>query len=120
MFSPDLFRGKPHDFFPGITANGRWAKYHSRREVYVRYYLIDFGLSQAFSDARSRRPSCTGYGRYKNAPELSKTVPYDGFALDVWCVGMLVKEQFLEVRGLPVIYSTANMSSRNTPARRHS
>lgn len=100
MFSPDLFPGGINYLYPGLTPerSSRTAAHLSRREVYIRYYLIDFGLSWAFKNVASRRPMCTGFGRYKDAPELSDTVPYDGFALDMWCIGKLIKEEIFEVR----------------------
>ncbi|KAH9478402.1 hypothetical protein JR316_0008856 [Psilocybe cubensis] len=54
----------------------------------LRYYLIDFETAQIFP------PNSFTIGRYgqvKDVPEMSETVPYDPFKLDVYQVGSLVK-----------------------------
>ncbi|KAH9478401.1 hypothetical protein JR316_0008855 [Psilocybe cubensis] len=54
----------------------------------VKYYLIDFETAEIFP------PNSLTIGRYgqvKDVPEMSVTVPYDPFKLDVYQVGSLVK-----------------------------
>ncbi|KAH9478391.1 hypothetical protein JR316_0008845 [Psilocybe cubensis] len=54
----------------------------------LRYYLIDFETAEFFP------PNSLTIGRYgqvKDVPEMSETVPYDPFKLDVYQVGSLVK-----------------------------
>lgn len=68
---------------PSITAVGG-----------VRYYFVDYGLSS------HRKSSVTGVFGVENAPELSQTVPYDPYKLDVYILGMLFKEFVLMVRNL--------------------
>ncbi|KZV96340.1 kinase-like protein [Exidia glandulosa HHB12029] len=103
MYSPDLFPRGTNHLYPGRVPGGsfRPAKYVARRHVYVRYFLIDFGLSLAFESYAARRPKRTGFGAYKDAPEFRGSLPYDGFALDVWCVGKLVKEEILDKYRIP-------------------
>ncbi|KZV96338.1 kinase-like protein, partial [Exidia glandulosa HHB12029] len=107
MFSPDLFPSGTCHLYPGDVL-GRLplpAKHLSRRQVYVRYFLIDFGLSWAFSSYEARRPMRTGRGQYKDAPEFSGSRPYDSFALDVWCIGKLFKEEILDKYRTPIFLS---------------
>jgi len=59
----------------------------------VRYYYIDFGISSRDLD------SVTGAYCQEPAPELSDTVPYDPYKLDVYVLGMAYKHFLLEKRG---------------------
>ena len=61
----------------------------------VKYYFIDFDLSKHFKDDES--PLALGtFGRFK-APELSETVPYNAFMVDVWILGRTYERDLLEV-----------------------
>lgn len=75
----------------------------SRSCAGVTYYYIDFGTSSYFHPSRSTSPSRprlvlgTG-GRDDEAPELSATVPYDPFKVDIFTLGNLFRRQFYDVR----------------------
>lgn len=69
----------------------------------VKYMYIDFGLSTWFS--RGASPLVVGrVGRDKEAPELSSTVPYDPFKVDIYSLGDIFYKDFEQV-GSTVRYS---------------
>ncbi len=62
----------------------------------VTYMYIDFGLSTWFAPGAS--PLVVGrVGRDKEAPELSSTVPYDPFKVDIYSLGNLFYKDFEQV-----------------------
>lgn len=78
-FSPDL--KSPVDPLP-------------RSKHSVQYYYVDFGISSHFpSDSPSMM--VTGvFGRNQNVPELSETVPYDPYKVDIFSMGQVFEEAF--------------------------
>ena len=92
-----LVPGGWHPFDPRAPPDGRHDKL-SRFEWVDRwstgphaYYLIDFGYSRRLEP--HRRILLTGiYGQDDSVPEMSLTVPYDPYPVDVYHVGnMLLK-----------------------------
>ncbi|KZV68674.1 hypothetical protein PENSPDRAFT_652984 [Peniophora sp. CONT] len=62
----------------------------------VRYYYVDFGIS---SHIPSGSPSSlvTGiFGRNQKVPELSDTVPYDPFKVDIFSMGQVFEQTFTD------------------------
>ncbi|RPD57465.1 kinase-like protein [Lentinus tigrinus ALCF2SS1-7] len=67
----------------------------SRTDRPVRYYYIDFGLSVQFPKGAS--PYVVGdVGRDTDVPELSETVPYDAFKVDIFALGNLFYKEFYD------------------------
>lgn len=65
----------------------------------VKYYYVDFGISSYFSLERGRGRLVRGAdGRDREVPELSNTVPYDPFKVDIFILGNLFRHEFYEVR----------------------
>jgi hypothetical protein len=65
----------------------------------LRYYYIDFGLSDQFSSFEARELVIGLYGQLGiYVPEISDTVPYDAFKVDVRLVGEMLVREFLLVR----------------------
>ena len=62
----------------------------------VRYYFIDFGISHRFQEG-SPRTLLGRRGRNQQVPELSATVPYDAFKVDVYALGDVYYKEFLLV-----------------------
>jgi hypothetical protein len=97
--------------FPeGFNARYPWAKpsslgdarHQSRTSVgRIKYFYIDFGLS-TYHGPGSPKVALGTFGRDRDAPELSNTIPYDPFKLDVRILGNVFKE-LLEV-GLTLIH----------------
>lgn len=72
------------------------APYLSRMDNPVKYYFIDFGISTQFREGDP--PYVLGTkGRDKSVPELSDTVPYNPFLLDIYVLGHLYQQEFLLV-----------------------
>ena len=71
-----------------------------RRDVKgVKYYFIDFGTSTRFEDdvpfedRRVTGTDCQG----PDVPELSRLIPYGPFAVDVFILGNVYRQDFLSV-----------------------
>ncbi|KIO18908.1 hypothetical protein M407DRAFT_31417 [Tulasnella calospora MUT 4182] len=75
-----------------VTPQGRMiTKTRSRTEVGgVRYYFIDFGLSTRGENLT------TGFAGNERAPELSNTIPYDPYRLDLYILGKVYQEKLLD------------------------
>ncbi|KZV89756.1 hypothetical protein EXIGLDRAFT_721074 [Exidia glandulosa HHB12029] len=91
-----------------------------RSRASVKYYFIDFGISARFEGPGPHLVTGTAC-RDRTAPELSATVPYDPFKLDVYLLGnhflkaFLAKFENLEfLRPLLVEMTQKNPSDRPT------
>ena len=63
----------------------------------VRYYYIDFGLSKRFGEGEP--PLVVGdVGRDDEVPELSSTIPYDGYKADIHALGNIFHKEIEQVR----------------------
>lgn len=71
-----------------------------RVDVPVRYYYIDFGISTRFATNQGPTLVLGTQGLDDEVPELSDTIPYDPFKTDIFIVGNLFRQQFLQVRCL--------------------
>lgn len=69
----------------------------SRIDHPVRYYYIDFGLSERFAPGASSLV-VGDVGRDNEVPELSSTVPYDGYKADIHALGNLFHKELELVR----------------------
>ncbi|CDO77758.1 hypothetical protein BN946_scf184993.g21 [Trametes cinnabarina] len=63
----------------------------------IQYYYIDFGLSMRFAPGASTLV-VGDVGRDADVPELSDTVPYDAFKVDIFALGNLYLKEFEQVR----------------------
>lgn len=70
-----------------------------RANPQARYYFIDFGISTRFpATAVGPRVITGGHGRDRAPPELSNTIPYDPFKLDVFILGNYFRTSYILVR----------------------
>ena len=69
-----------------------------RSAAEVKYYYADFGISSYIPPDSSERLVLGDFGRDRDVPELSTTVPYDPFKVDVFIIGNLFEKVFLKVR----------------------
>ena len=104
------------DFSPDYT---KVVRPLPRKKNTVKYYYVDFGISSYIpSDADPAQKLVTGrFGRNRNVTELSDTVPYDPFKVDISSMGELFEEIFLEVRFslfLPLIHTHRRCRSTRT------
>ncbi|KAI0643709.1 hypothetical protein C8Q79DRAFT_1120660 [Trametes meyenii] len=94
---PQGFHPVYQDFSPDIN---HYAPLAPRSSVQVTYFLVDFGISSQFSvhaDESTRRVLGKD-GIEDTVPELSDDVPYDPFKTDVYIIGCLMREIFLDVK----------------------
>jgi hypothetical protein len=91
----------PHGFHPveGISFDDRntAASRISRLEAGVKYYFVNYGTSSYFPPG-SRRELVLGIaGRNRDVPELSNSVPYDPFKVDIFKIGNVLRSEFQAV-----------------------
>ncbi|KAG9003390.1 hypothetical protein FRB90_011190 [Tulasnella sp. 427] len=82
----------------------------------VRYYFIDFGISSYNEN------SVVGPDGQEPAPELSETVPYDPYKLDVYILGMAYRHFLIEryLGGLDFLQPLINFMTPLKPSERPS
>lgn len=79
----------------------------------VRYYFIDFGISSR------NRDSVLGIDGQEPAPELSATVPYDPYKLDVYILGMAYRHLLLDdYMGAEIFLPLIDSMSKPNPSER--
>lgn len=76
------------------------AKYFSRTERPVKYYLIDFGLSRRYPAHEKNPLEIPILGGDKTVPEFLEdpTTLRDPFPTDVYYLGNVIRRNFLDVR----------------------
>jgi hypothetical protein len=83
-----------HFVFPvshdGVNYNLRWR--HRCTVAPVDYFYIDFGLSMWHPDGHESATAIGVVGQLKDIPELSATVPYNPFKLDICQLGRTILE----------------------------
>ena len=103
----------PEGFHPVKTAYKRdysgIAYYIPRSVIGVRYYYADFGISKHLPDADGPRVTTGNLGRDRDPPELSNTIPYDPFKLDIFIIGNMLRQEFCDVI-FPPRSSTAKLT----------
>ncbi|KAI0723537.1 hypothetical protein C8Q76DRAFT_794463 [Earliella scabrosa] len=67
-----------------------------RASVAVTYYYVDFGISTTFASGEPNRLVTGWAGLDRDVPELSEEVPYDPFKVDVFILGNLFRQMFLQ------------------------
>ncbi|KAJ7630012.1 kinase-like domain-containing protein [Mycena polygramma] len=56
----------------------------------INYYYIDFGLSLYFPEGKDTASMCGTLRTFPNIPELSQTVPYNPFMVDIFQLGLTI------------------------------
>lgn len=75
----------------------------------VKYFYVDFGLSVQFApDAPTLVVG--DVGRDAEVPELSSTVPYDGFKADIYALGNLFDKELAQV-GIALLARLTSLTS---------
>ena len=99
MDGSNLYRNGFHPARQNLEKAGdRFAHPLRRCDVdHVRYYFTDFGVSTHFKDDTSERLVVGTLAQDRTVPELSETVPYDPFAVDVYTLGNVFKTNFMAV-----------------------
>ncbi|KAJ6569181.1 hypothetical protein B0H19DRAFT_1256840 [Mycena capillaripes] len=86
----------------------------------MQYYYIDFGLSVRFPSREARRLVSGDCGRLrKHVTEISETVPYDPFKVDIRLVGEMLRSEFMvEYDGLDFLVPFVRRLRRRNPVER--
>lgn len=102
MMEPTMF---PKPFHPVEPSRRRdWkgrVSHYTRTECPPRYLFIDFGLSIRYDSGDAPHLEMPIRGGDKTAPEhtgANYRIPCDPFATDVYYLGNLIREQFIQVR----------------------
>ena len=71
----------------------------SRFKDSVHYYYVDFGISSHIPPGTPQAQALvTGiFGRNQNVPELSVTIPYDPFKVDIFSMGEVFEDLLVKV-----------------------
>ena len=100
MESTPLLSEIPHPIDLGRSYDfKRTIKPRTRTAYPTRYHIIDFGLSRKFSPG-DELIAPFSHGGDKSVPEYkdpSRTVG-NPFAIDVYCLGNMIREWFIDVR----------------------
>jgi hypothetical protein len=110
----------PESFHPAVINRSkdfrRKAKWYSRTRRPTRYLLIDFGLSRRYDPANGPPLDTPIRGGDKSAPEhQDKGTQYNPFPTDVYYLGNLIREDFMQVYAFLSSQHTAlTDKSRNT------
>ncbi|KZV99366.1 hypothetical protein EXIGLDRAFT_831503 [Exidia glandulosa HHB12029] len=118
LFAPGV---RPHPHLSGLTEDMLDLPSPRRRcRGSARYYFIDFGLSARFDPAAvGLRLVLGGHGRDQTVPELSDTVPYDPFKLDVYVLGnYFLTEYISNYTNLEFLRPVLNAMTRRDPNER--
>jgi len=75
-----------------------YAPYVSRSVAGVKYYFVDFGISVHIPEDAYPKLVTGHLGRDQTPPDLSTTVPYDPFMLDIYIMGNMFKSELTNVR----------------------
>jgi len=88
----------PEGFHPANYMYNReysgWATQIPRSVAGVKYYFADFGISVHVPEGTPRKSTVGVLGRDQGPPELSASVPYDPFKLDIFIIGNMFKQEF--------------------------
>ena len=110
----------PEGFHPVKVMHKRdfsgWATYTPRSVAGVRYYFADFGISVHLPEEDRHKLVTGNMGRDQDPPELSATIPYNPFRLDVFIIGNMFRQELCNVIiALSVVSSRNSQTSRGTP-----
>ena len=89
----------------------------SRLEAGVKYYYVNYGISSYFPPGSQRELGLgiAGRDRDQNVPELSISLPYDPFKVDISTIGKVLRDGFQAVSSHPSIDVLVSHLCRITP-----
>jgi len=98
MDGSSLYPGGFHPVRSNLTPDTRsrarpYSRFTAPRPV--KYYYVDFGISSIFSPEDKSRLVVGADGIDQEVPELSDTVPYDPFKVDIFVLGDFFKLEVL-------------------------
>ena len=86
-----------------------------RLEVGVKYYFVDYGISSYFPPGSQRELVLGIVGREQDVPELSDSMPYDPFKVDIFTIGNVLHGKLQAVGSCPSVDILVSFLYRNTP-----
>ena len=97
---PDQF--PPQDTFRTLDLQKIAQAKYTRMERPVKYYLIDFGLSGIYDPYKGRTIDLPVLSGDQTVPEFQNNMdrPHEVYPTDVYYIGNLVREEFLQVDSL--------------------
>lgn len=84
----------------GVKYDLKWK--HRSSVGPINYYIIDFRLSTWFRYQGQTTLSIGVYGQDKTVPELSDTIPYNPFKVDIYQLGGVLNK-LCDIRDLPFL-----------------
>lgn len=80
------------------------AKHFTRTQRPTRYYWVDFGLSRRYNPQDGTPMEAPIWGGDKTVPEFQiSNEPRNPFPTDIYYLGSLIRETFIQVGGMCVI-----------------
>lgn len=115
MDGSELYPEGFHPVVPSLKLNYRdLAPELRRRDVSnVKYLFTDYGVSSRFDDPSAPRLVLGTECQDRTVPELSRTIPYDPFPVDVYTLGNVYREALLEVSTTSLPLSISDHSPRH-------
>ncbi|KAJ3481137.1 hypothetical protein NLI96_g7863 [Meripilus lineatus] len=112
----------PEMFHPAVVSRSRdfksFAKFHTRTARPTKYLFIDFGNSEKFEPGQERKVYPLRGGD-KSVPEFRQGGDIDPFPADVYCIGNLIRRQFLEpAKGVEFIQPLIDDMVQTDPTKR--
>ncbi|KAK7032000.1 kinase domain-containing protein [Favolaschia claudopus] len=108
-----FFTQRSHTGFPGIFS---WN--HRCTVGPVKYYYIDFGLSMYFPEGKDSALTTGTLRTFKTIPELSLTVPYNPFKVDVFQLGLTMHKLIDTYPALKTFRPVADRMTSSNPSDR--
>jgi len=99
MDASPVLRDVPHPWRPTRTRDFRRnvRPIRNRTEHPVKYYWIDFDLSDEHDPSSGPPLVDPGYGGTRQVPEFAfQNQKCNPFAVDVWCLGFMIRAHFTE------------------------
>ncbi|KAF7422584.1 hypothetical protein PC9H_010740 [Pleurotus ostreatus] len=97
MDARTLYTDRYHPSSPNYKLDASTApRHYTRTQVPVKYYIIDFGLSRMYRREDLPVSEDVIYGADKTVPEFETSESCDPFPTDVYTLGNMIKEEFME------------------------
>ncbi|KAH9894107.1 kinase-like domain-containing protein [Cubamyces lactineus] len=116
---PEGFHPMADDCLPDKVTT--FAPYISRSQAHAVYYFIDFGISSRFEPDDTQRLVLGSDGLDQEVPELSDTIAYDPFKVDIFIMGnMFLKTLLQKYSNMDMIIPLVRQMRQHDPNRRPS
>ncbi|CEL61115.1 hypothetical protein RSOLAG1IB_09766 [Rhizoctonia solani AG-1 IB] len=120
MDARPLYEEPFHPYYQtySIDAKRRIYPRYRRSQKLIRYYFIDLGYAKWFPDEKSSRKATDIHAR-EAAPEQVGDGPYDPFAVDIYQLGIMIQNDFIDkFSQLNFLSSLINEMTQHDPNKR--